>query len=335
MDISAPKPVRAFFNSFAQVVFIENVISGIIILLAFFVAGLEGTGWDFASFNSYIYGIFAIIGAVVGNVTAKMIGNDEDAIASGLFGFCPVLVALGAAVFCGDLTSAFIVCVLGSILVIPVTTIINKMCSRFGLPGFTMPFIVITWFFILISFQTGIINYARNGALVGANFKELTQNVIPELVAPGAFPPAPEEVGIVALLTKGWAEIYILDSVYASVMILVAFFIFRWDFGVKAIIAVAFSIALGYALQVDMNSLYAGLYSYNAILVMGAMETFSTSKDNPTRYWLLVLLGLTLGVLIDYALPSIVGTFGCPSLTFPFVAAGWLTLYFEKEFFAA
>ena len=38
---SMPKPMKAFFNGIAQVVFIENTISGIIFFISFFIAGLE------------------------------------------------------------------------------------------------------------------------------------------------------------------------------------------------------------------------------------------------------------------------------------------------------
>ena len=106
---SMPKPMKAFFNGIAQVVFIENTISGIIFFISFFIAGLEMTQWDFGSWDSWKFGIFTLIGVNLSNLTAYLMGADRDAITSGLFGFCPNLVAIAAGVFAGDAFTAWFV----------------------------------------------------------------------------------------------------------------------------------------------------------------------------------------------------------------------------------
>ena len=77
-DINAPSCLKAFLHSFSQVVFVENIISGFLILAGIFVFSYE--------INNFDIGILAVIGAIIGNVTAKLLGNDENAIVSGLFG---------------------------------------------------------------------------------------------------------------------------------------------------------------------------------------------------------------------------------------------------------
>lgn len=304
-DINVPKWVKAFFHSFSQVVLVENVISGALILASFFVFSWEVQNWNI--------GIIAVLSAIVGNVTAKLLGNDEDAIAAGLFGFCPVLVGLaGATFFAGK--DVYIFGILGSILAIPITTIINKLCSRLGLPGFTMPFIATTWFLILVSFQTGLLTaVGREGGLVANGV--LTNGAL-------------EWKNV---LTKGIGEIYLLDSVYASLLILVAFAIDRFDLAIKIAAVILVNIGLGLLFKVDTATLNMGLYTYNSILVLMGMETFSKNKDNPAKYWSLVFLGLVLVALVDYGLPSVLKPFALPSLTFPFVLTTWALLYFEQH----
>lgn len=316
ISANTPKPLKAFLHSFSQVVLVENVISGILIVAAIFIFSWEVSNWNI--------GLAAVVAAIVGNITAKVLGHDEGAICSGLFGFNPVLVGIGAATFFTGI-DVYIIAVLGSILVIPLITVINKICSRFGLPGLTMPFIAMTWFFILISFQTGLLTaVGREGTLVevGAVSGAVVLNV--------------NEVIWIDALTKGIGEIYLLDSVVASLVILVAFAIDRWHLAIKIAGAIVVSLIMGLIFDVDMWTLNMGLYTYNAILVLMGMETFSKNKDEGSfcrsnRYWLLVLLGLVFVCLVDYAMPTILMPMALPTLTFSFVLVTWGLLYFEQQ----
>lgn len=300
-----PKWLKAFLHSFSQVVLVENVISGILIIAGILVFSYEINNWDVA--------ILAILGAIIGNVTAKLLGNDEDAIAAGLFGFNTVLVGIAAATFFSG-RDAYIVGILGSFLTIPLTTIINNLFSRLGLPGFTMPFIAMTWFFILISFQTNLLTAgSRAGALAVPSVLENGPLVLKDV------------------LTKGIGEIYLLDTVVGSILIFIAFAIDRWHLAIKIALTILVSIGLGLIFKVNTNTLNMGLYTYNAILVLMGMETFSKNKENSTKYTLLVLLGLICVGLVDYAAPTVLGVFALPTLTFPFVLVTWGLLYFEQH----
>ena len=307
-NIKAPKWLKAFLHSFSQVVFLENIISGALILAGIAVFSYEIGNWDPT--------ILAIIGAIVGNITAKVLGNDENAITSGLFGFNPVLVGIAATTFFSG-PDAYIITILGSILVIPLTTVINNLCGRLGLPGFTMPFIAITWFFILVSFQTNLLNAGggRAGALATTKVLENGQVLWKEA------------------LTKGLGEIYLLDTVYGSLLIFLAFAIDRWHVAIKIALTIAATIIMGMIFKVDINVLNLGLYTYNAILVYMGLETFSTNNKNKdyVKFGALVVLGVVSSCLTDYAAPTVLAVFGLPSLTFPFVLVTWATLYFEKH----
>ena len=303
-DINAPSWLKAFLHSFSIVVFVENIISGFLILAGIFVFSYE--------INNFDIGILAVIGAIIGNVTAKLLGNDENAIVSGLFGFNTVLVGIGAATFFKG-ADAYIVGILGSVLTIPLTTVINNLCARLELPGFTMPFIAMTWFLILVSFQTNLLTVGRAGALSATKTLSTDPLVWSDV------------------LTKGLGEIYLLDSMYASLLIFAAFAIDRWHLAIKIALTILATIGLGLLFKVDYVVLNLGLYTYNSILVLMGLETFSTSKKNPVKYALIVALGILTAVLVDYATPSVLGVFALPSLTFPFVLTTWGVLYFEKH----
>lgn len=320
-NINAPKPIKAFFNSFSQVVFVENIISGFLIMAAFFVWSYEVSNWNI--------GILAVVAAIVGNVTAKFLAIDDDTIAAGLCGFCPVLVGAAAAVFFaqdGGILDAYIIAILGSILVVPLQMIINGLCGKLGLPGFTMPFIAMTWFLILVSQGSGLLtacNWMKDvpvaGGLVGA--------------AGGTAPVAATFANIdwTKALTLGLSEIYIMDTVIGSALIFLGFAVDNWKNAIKIAGVIVATILLGIAFRVDVNTLNAGVFTYNAILVLMGMETFSKNKDNAARYWTLIVLGIVSVVLVDYSLPSIVNTFGLSNLTFPFVLVTWGLLFLEQH----
>ncbi len=339
--VNAPGWLKAFLHSFSQVVFVENIFSGILVIAAFAVWAWEipnaaaGTYSSLMVSNSWNIVILPVLAAIIGNVVAYFFANDKGAIASGLFGFNPVLIGCGAAVFFAG-PEAYIVTIIASLLVTPVTTVINNLCSRKGVPGFTLPFIVMTWFFILVSYNTGL--FQALGWSLGApamHAKGAITQVTETLAASGTFEAAaastPATLSWVDALTKGFGEVWLLDTVIGSVLIFLAFALDRWKVALKLVVVVLITIGLGMALQVNTGTLNAGVYTYNGILVFMGMETFSKYKDNTPKFWLLVILGLVLAFLLDLALPVFFGQFGLPILTFPFVVATWAILYLEQH----
>jgi urea transporter len=318
-ELPASKWLNSFFHGFSQVVFMENNISGALIVAAYIVFAAEVHNWNIA--------IIPILATIIGNITAKLLGNDDDAIAAGLFGFCPVLVGTAAAVFFAG-TESYIVGIVGSIIAIPITTMINKVCARFNVPGFTMPFVATAWLLVLVSYATGLLTatgYLGGGPRAGA------------LIASGAITSVTTgSLEWVNVLTKGIGEIWLLDSVWASLLMFLAFAVDKWHWAIKVAGVILVTIAIGLIFRVDGASLNAGLYTYNALLVFLGLETFSKYRGDGAfskspKYWALAIFGLLFVCLIDYALPAVLAPFGLMSLTFPFVFTGWALLWVEQH----
>jgi urea transporter len=339
---SLPKPIRAFFNGIGQVVFIENVISGMIIFVSFWIAGLEMHGWDFGNWYSWRPVVFVAIGVNLANLVAYLMGADRDAITSGLFGFCPNLIAIGACTFTGSADaagnwwSAWIMLVVGCILCVPLQIMINRFTGHFGLPGFTFPFIVMVWFFTAISFQTDL--------LAVGNTPGLKENVF---LANGLTGDGGSWMTGFDWSTMGWdwgdmtsshwglffinafEEIYVIDGFIASLILILAYFWYNWQFALKACLATAFAIGMGLLFGANMGQMGLALYGYSSILTVGGLDTFCKSKINSGRYWFLFFLGLVLTSLINFAAQTVLGAFGMPSCTIAFVLAGWIILVVE------
>ncbi len=199
---------------------------------------------------------------------------------------------------------------MGSALCVLITLVINHLFSQQGLPGLTFPFILTTWFFLLLSFSSRWIPTSRVAQLPQAALGEGS------LIFPD-------------ILVKGVGEIFLLDNSISSLLILIAIFVASVRWGCLAIGAIAFSLVGAFLLGGNLDTLSLGLYSYNCILTFLALDLFLIKKD-PQLSGLLLGIGGVLTVCLDFALPTVLGIAGLPVLTFSFVVATWFTLCLEK-----
>ena len=76
-------------------------------------------------------------------------------------------------------------------------------------------------------------------------------------------------------------------------------------------------------LRVDPASLRTGLYGFNGVLVGLALATFIAPGP---LLWAYVVLGSAVSVVAMSATVNVLGTWGMPALTFPFVLVTWMLL---------
>ncbi len=129
---------------------------------------------------------------------------------------------------------------------------------------------------------------------------------------------------------NAFEEIYVADGFIASLIVIAAYFWYKWDFALKALLATGFAIGMGLLFGADMGQMGLALYGYSSILTVGALDTFCKSRINSGRYWFLFFLGLVMTSLINFGAQTILGAFGFPSCTIAFVLAGWFILIVER-----
>ena len=129
----------ASLKGISQVIFIENAISGFIILIAISIA-------------SYSLGIIAFLSSMIGILIAKIGGAPENSINSGLYGYNSVLTGMAISLFLTG-TSKWIIALIGAaIAAIFAATMVHFM-KNVALPILTFPFIILTWFMLLVSYR--------------------------------------------------------------------------------------------------------------------------------------------------------------------------------------
>ncbi|MEO1771997.1 urea transporter [Candidatus Enterococcus ferrettii] len=288
--------LKGILTSFSQVVLIEHPVSGAMIFLAVAIADFQ-------------LAALALSSCLFANLTAHLLQVENDQIKRGLMGFSPVLVGIAAGTFVEGWV-AWPIALVGSVLCVLMTLVINHLFRQQGLPGLTFPFILITWLFLLISFNSRWIITSRIARL-------------------------PQTLSITGMLTlpdifiKGGGEIFLLDNVVSSLLILAAIFIANIRWGALTIGAIGFSLTGAFILGGNLDTLSLGLHSYNCILTFLALDLFLEKKDS---HWILLmfLTGGILTICFDFALPTLLGIAGLPVLTFSFVLATWFVLTVEK-----
>ena len=136
--ITVPNLLQAFFRGIGEVFFQDNLVTGIIFLIAILV-------------NSRISALFAALGSIVGGLSALLLfGGNGFWVYHGLYGFNAVLcgIAVGGLFFVLTRESAIyaLVCTLVSAVAMAA---ISVLLSPIGMPALTAPFVLTAWLFIL------------------------------------------------------------------------------------------------------------------------------------------------------------------------------------------
>ncbi|MCD8826722.1 urea transporter [Staphylococcus gallinarum] len=124
--------LQAFFTGFSEVFLLNHVITGFLILVGIFIA----------SRRAAVYVIFANL---IGLGAVSLLGANHDQINDGLFAYNVVLTVLALGIAFRTIISRTMSIVLGLLLTIILHAGMTTLLTPFGLPVFTLPFIIATW----------------------------------------------------------------------------------------------------------------------------------------------------------------------------------------------
>ncbi|MBE3559026.1 MAG: urea transporter [Ktedonobacteraceae bacterium] len=136
--LTALNLVEAFFRGIGEVFFQDNLLTGIIFLIAILV-------------NSRISALFAVLGSAIGMFSALFLfGGNGYWVYHGLYGFNAVLcaIALGGLFYVLTWESALytLVCALiGTVVMASISVLLSPL----GMPALTAPFVLSAWLFLL------------------------------------------------------------------------------------------------------------------------------------------------------------------------------------------
>ena len=129
--------LEAWFKGPAQVFLINNALSGVLVVIGLLI-------------NSWYAAIFALVGSGLAIITALIFGADPHSIFNGLYGFSPVLTAVGlGCVFFRPSWRVTLYTLLGIVFTVFVQAALDAGLAPLGIPTFTGPFNFATWLFLL------------------------------------------------------------------------------------------------------------------------------------------------------------------------------------------
>lgn len=131
---------NAFLSGFSEVFLLKSVLAGLLILIGIFIASRKA-------------GIFAIIANLIGFIAVIVLGANHDQINDGLFGYNVILTVLALGVTFSTRIQRNISIVLGILLTIVIHAGMTTLLTPFGLPVFTLPFIIATWIMLFAGNQ--------------------------------------------------------------------------------------------------------------------------------------------------------------------------------------
>ncbi|ULT59512.1 urea transporter [Neobacillus drentensis] len=283
------------FKGISQVIFIDNAVSGFIMLIAITLA-------------SYPLGIIALISSMVGTLVAKIGGADNENINQGLFGYNSVLTGMALSLFLTG-NDRWLIAVVGAAIAAIVTAAMMHFMRQTNIPILTFPFIVITWFLLLSTYR--LVSFNISSALIPQSLSHWTLDIRGQM---NWLTGALDSMG----------QIFFLDHALSGILLFIAVFWAGWRWGLYAMVGTVAALLTSYFLRGEHTLISHGLYGYNAVLTMLAVsEVF---KENHRYSVVTGIFAACLTIPITASIDTWLLPYGLPALTMPFVVCTWIFL---------
>ncbi|GJL69904.1 MAG: urea transporter [Nitrospirales bacterium] len=253
--------------------------------------GHAGTGILFLlgiAFASPLMAVGALIGALIGPVTATLARFDGEEVETGLHGFNPTLVGIASLFYLKPEPLTWVLLVAGCV----VSTFLTYVMRRYlKFPTYTAPFVLVTWLVLIVAH--GIAGTAID--------------VMPA-------PPAHTPSGFVAEVLAGAAEVMFGATVVTGILFLAGIAVCTWRHALLGLLGSIVGTLVALYHNDPTSAVHLGIYGYNAVLAPIAVYLWGKSL-------LIALLAAMISVPLTEFFPS---WLGIPALTAPFVVASWI-----------
>jgi urea transporter len=302
------QPLLDFLNynlrGIGQAIFVNNPISGLLILIALFIQ------------SSWV-GTMSIAGVMASTLAAIALNLDRTSLRNGIFGYNGILVGAALANFGASGNGAWNPCwIVATILFSALTSLIMKtfglwFLRKVNCSPLTLPFVMTTLLFLAIAVW-------------------IPQPLFTTLGTSPSPPPSLEAINgwrVLASLPTGFGQVFLMDKFVSGLLVLVAV---AWHSPTGAVVGVLGGVCSTLAalmIGVHADTIYAGLWSYNGVLTAMAIAGvfFTPNLHN-------LLAGSFLAIvstLLSNAFGNSFTLLRLPILTLPFclaTIAGFLLL---------
>lgn len=271
-----------------QVMFQNNPLTGLFFLVGIF--------WGAYSAHMISVGIGAVLGTIMGTLTAYALRAPRENINMGLHGYNGILVGCALPTFFAATPLLWGYIVAGSIFSTVLMMAVSSMLRTWKVSAMTGPFVITTWFLMLAAYNFGNIQII--------SLPHPAISVQP--AASDLFALNMEQFWRAAF--AGVSQVFLINNVITGILFLIGL-------AVSSIWAAVFAF---------VGSIIAGLFQFSAVLTaIGLGTTFYNPNWRVVCY---TFLGTVFTVVAQGALNVLLNVYGIPTLTFPFVVAAWIFL---------
>ena len=268
-----------------QVMFQNNPLTGLFFLVGIF--------WGAYSAHMISVGIGAVIGTIVGTLTAYALRAPKENINIGLHGYNGILVGCALPTFFAPTPLLWGYIVAGSIFSTVLMMAVSSMLRTWKVSAMTGPFVITTWFLMLAAYNFGNIQII--------SLPHPAISVQP--AATDLFALNMEQFWRAAF--AGVSQVFLINNVITGILFLIG-------------------LAVSSILGGGSTAIIAGLFQFSAVLTaIGLGTTFYNPNWRVICY---TFLGTVFTVVAQGALNVLLNVYGIPTLTFPFVVAAWIFL---------
>jgi urea transporter len=295
-----------WLRSCGQVIFINNPLSGLLLLLAM-------------ALQSFWAAALTLLGIVAAHLVARAIGADRQARRNGIYGFNGALVG-GAVAALADHGTAIpsLAWLLLTVLGAGLTTLLVHGPGRWlvrvaGLPPLTLPFCLVTWSLLLLA-----------AALAHPELK-LLQASQPESVS-GPL------VALLLAIPKGFGQVFFCSNLLSGSLVLLAVVVASPMAGLVGVAGALVGGLTGLGLGAPAADVAQGLWSFDGVLTAIAVAGVFYPLNRLSLG--AGLAGAALGSLLMVPLGSLLQAVTgrpLPGLTLPFIVSTALLLLLLKR----
>lgn len=304
-------PVDWLLRGIGQVVFQNNALSGLIILLALF-------------FNSWIYGVTCLFGVAVATAMAVFLKADRELVRNGLFGFNGALAALALVAFTsadfrtGAVPSGLMMIYIAFAAAMT-TVVFQAIATLLGphkVAALTAPFVLTGWLFLFAVLK----------------FEGLEAGPLIKPISPDQFDAAAAYVLPTWYMGIGNAigQIFFQDNWISGYLIIIGIAVNSRVSAAMALIGAAGAALVAALFGGPEGAIRDGLFGYNAALTAIALGGFFLVLT--WRSFLYTLFGIVVTAWLWASVAIFLKPIGMPVLTSAFVLVTWLMLLGQYGF---
>jgi len=288
-----------------QVIFQNNPLTGLFFLLAIVWGAIAGGRISIA--------VSAILALIVATVTAILLDADKGSLRQGMFGFNGVLVGAAVPTFLELGPEMWFIVVIGAATSTVVMLAISNVMKTWGAPALTFPFVLTTWFLVLMPYAFADLQIGSMGP--------------PKLPHSPGMPGLEQHLAAAPLIAgwlKGPAQVFLINDAVSGILVVIGLLVSSLWAGGLALAGSAIGVILALYLGASLKDIEQGLFGFSAVLT--AVGLGSAFFKPAWRVLLFALLGTIFTVIVQGALDGALAPLGIPTFTAPFVFATWLFL---------